>query len=298
MQLQLLSSTEIDKQKWDDCLKDSINPLIYASSVYLDYIADNWDGIIGDDYDLIMPIPWRKKYGIKYCHQAPFIQQLGVFAKAIEEEDVHDCIKLMLQNFKYGDYSLNFMNKISSVKPANNYMLSLASNYRSTSFFYSDKLKSDLSKAANNSFEYESASADVVINLFKELYTERVPHLTDDNYKKLYELCVVKEKENNIITRKISVGNKALAMGLLLKDKFRIYNLISCTTPEGRAMYAGHFLYDSLIKEFSQTGLIFDFEGSDIPGVEHFFKSFGAINQPYTKIHFNRLPYFLKLLKR
>ena len=63
-------------------------------------------------------------------------------------------------------------------------------------------------------------------------------------------------------------------------------------------MSAGHFLLDNIIKEFSQTGLVLDFEGSDIPGIEHFYKSFGAINQPYNKIHFNRLPYFLRLLKR
>ncbi|MEP6466585.1 MAG: GNAT family N-acetyltransferase [Parafilimonas sp.] len=298
MQLQLLRSHEIDKQKWNDCLKNSINPFIYASSVYLDCMADNWDGIIGGDYDIIMPIPWRKKFGIKYTYHVPFIQQLGVFGKKFQQDDVRDCIRLMLQNFKYGDYSLNFMNKVKHGKQSNNYMLSLASNYKSTSFFYADKLKADLTKATNNSFEYKTATADEVITLFKELYTERLPDLNANNYKKLHNLCAEKHKENNLVTRKIIVADKPVAMGLLLKDKFRIYNLISCTTPEGRVLHAGHFLYDSLMKEFSQTGLIFDFEGSDIPGVEHFFKSFGAINQPYTKIHFNHLPYFLRLLKR
>jgi hypothetical protein len=63
-------------------------------------------------------------------------------------------------------------------------------------------------------------------------------------------------------------------------------------------LHAGHLLYDSFIKEFSQTRLVFDFEGSDIPGIEHFFKIYCAINQPYAKIHFNRLPYILRLLKR
>ena len=70
------------------------------------------------------------------------------------------------------------------------------------------------------------------------------------------------------------------------------------TQKQGQHALAGHFLYDSLIKEYSQTGLIFDFEGSDIPGIKHFYKSFGAIEQPYSRIHFNRLPYLLQLLKR
>ena len=298
MQLQLFSSTEIDKQKWDDCLKESSNQLIYASSVYLDYMADNWDGIIGDDYNLIMPIPWRKKYGIKYCYHAPFIQQTGVFAKAIEDDEVRDCLKLMLQYFKYGDYSLNFMNTIKSGKSANNYMLSLASNYRSTSFFYSEDLKANLSKASKYFLIYEKGNAEEAINLFRELYGEKFPNVISVNYKNFYDLCELKATEGNLIVRKISLDKRTVSMNLLLKDKHRIYSLMHSTTSEGRNISAGHFLLDNIIKEFSQTGLVFDFEGSDIPGVEHFIKSFGAINQPYSKIHFNRLPYLLRLFKR
>ncbi|HEY2727834.1 MAG TPA: GNAT family N-acetyltransferase [Parafilimonas sp.] len=297
MQLQLIPSHKIDKQKWDDCLKDSSNPLIYASSIYLDYMADNWDGIIGDDYDIIMPVPWRKKFGIRYSYHAPFIQQLGVFGKEFQQDDIDDCVRLMLQSFKYGDYSLNFMNNFKSGKAANNYMLSLASNYRSTSFFYSDDLKANLSKASKHFFEFENGDAEEAINLFSELYGEKFPHVTLTDYKNFYDFCTLKSAEGNLIVRKILLDKKVAAINLLLKDKYRIYSLMLSTTAEGRKVSAGHFLLDSIIKEFSQTGLIFDFEGSDIPGVEHFFKSFGAINQLYTKIHFNRLPYFLRLLK-
>jgi hypothetical protein len=108
----------------------------------------------------------------------------------------------------------------------------------------------------------------------------------------------LKEKENNLVVRKIKEANTTMAINLLLKDKSRLYNIISCTTPEGRNRLAGHVLHDSIIKEFSQTGWVLDFEGSDIPGVAHFYKSFGAINQPYTRVHFNSLPKILHLFKR
>jgi hypothetical protein len=299
MQLQLLPSYKIDKQKWDECLNNSPDPYIYASSVYLDNMADNWDGIVGGDYKFIMPAPWRKKAGITYCYDVPFTQQLGAFGNALQQNELDACIKLMLQSFRYGNYSFNHFNHIKNGKVCNNYMLSLASNYRSTSFFYSDKLKADLSKAAKNSLRYTKAGADEVIQLFRELYAERIPNVTAKDYRNFYALCLLKEKENNLIVRKVSAANKVThSINLLLRDKYRIYNLMSGTTVEGRSSLAGHFLYDNLIREFSQTGLIFDFEGSDIPGVAHFYKNFGAINQPYTKLHFNRLPYFLKLLKR
>jgi len=298
MELQLLPSNKIDKKKWDECLNSSLGPLIYASSAYLDQMADNWDGIVAEDYSFIMPIPWRKKLGIRYCYKVPFIQQLGVFGKTAQEDDIKSCIQLMFAGFRYGDYSFNYQNKCYGGKRCSNYMLSLASNYRSTSFFYSDKLAADLSKAAKNSLQYERGNVDEAIGLFRELYKEKIQGITALDYDNFYRLCYLKEKENNLIVRKISSDKNILSISLLMKDKFRIYNLISCTTQQGRKALAGHFLYDSLIKEYSQTGLIFDFEGSDIPGIKHFYKIFGAIEQPYSQIHFNRLPYLLQLFKR
>jgi len=298
MHLQLLPSFRIDKEKWNDCLANSANPLIYASTDYLDRMTDNWDGIIGDDYSIIMPIPWRKKAGIKYCYDVSFIQQLGVFGKSVQQQDVEVCINFLMRAYKYGDYALNFLNNVVAGKASNNYMLSLASNYRSTSSFYSDNLKSNLAKAEKHSFEYADASAEEAISIFQNLYSAKLPHITKDVYLKFYELCTVKAKENNLIVRKTILNVDVLAINLLLKDKFRIYNLMPSTTAEGKKISAGHFLLDNIIKEFSQTGLILDFEGSNIEGIERFYKSFGAINQPYYKIHFNRLPFLLRLFKR
>jgi hypothetical protein len=298
MELQLFPSNKIDKKKWDECLNSSSGPLIYASSAYLDHMADNWDGIVAEDYSFIMPIPWRKKIGIRYCYKVPFIQQLGVFGKTVGEDDIKSCTELMFRSFRYGDYAFNYRNKFNGGKRCSNYMLSLASNYRSTSFFYADKLTSDLSKAAKKSLQYKHGNADEAIGLFRELYTERIQGITANDYDNFFRLCNLKEVENNLIVRQISSDKNILSISLLMKDKFRIYNLISCTTQNGRNALAGHFLYDNLIKEYSQTGLIFDFEGSDIPGIKHFYKTFGAIEQPYAQIHFNRLPYLLQLLKR
>ena len=297
MQLQLLPSHKIDEQKWDACLYNSVNPLIYASSVYLNNMTDNWDGIIADDYAAVMPIPWKKKFGIKYCCNVPFIQQLGLFSEATEEQKLNEFAMLLLQSFRYGDYAFNHANNLEKGRIAKNYILSLASNYRSLSFFYSDNLKANLEKAAQQSFEYRNADAEQVIHLFRELYAGRFPHVILKDYNNFSNLCKIKEAENNLIACEVVLNKKVLAMNLLLKDKYRIYSLMPCVTDEGRALCAGHFLFDRLIKEFSQTGLMFDFEGSDIPGIENFNKSFGAINQPYRKIHINRLLPFLRLLK-
>jgi hypothetical protein len=43
--------------------------------------------------------------------------------------------------------------------------------------------------------------------------------------------------------------------------------------------------------------MILDFEGSEIPGIARFFKSFGAEKFHYYRLKMNRLPWFIKLIK-
>jgi hypothetical protein len=146
--------------------------------------------------------------------------------------------------------------------------------------------------------EYGVCDTHEAINLFIHLYADRLPHVHAADYEKFSELCKLKAIENNIVVRKISLNKTTIAAVLFLKDKYRMYNLMFATTDEGKRKSAGHFLFDSVIKEFSQTGMLLDFEGSDIPGVEKFNKSFGAIKQPYHTIHLNTLPFPLNMLKR
>jgi hypothetical protein len=44
--------------------------------------------------------------------------------------------------------------------------------------------------------------------------------------------------------------------------------------------------------------MLLDFEGSDIPNLAFFYSSFGAVNQAYPALKINRLPFYLKWLKR
>ncbi|WP_315816464.1 hypothetical protein [Paraflavitalea speifideaquila] len=52
--------------KWDRCIADAPNGLIYGYSFYLDKMADNWDGLVLNNYEAVMPLPWKKKWGIYY----------------------------------------------------------------------------------------------------------------------------------------------------------------------------------------------------------------------------------------
>ena len=65
---------EIDIAKYDACIETAINARIYAYSWYLDIVADNWDILVLNDYEAVMPLPWRSKYFIKYVYPPAWTQ--------------------------------------------------------------------------------------------------------------------------------------------------------------------------------------------------------------------------------
>ena len=62
-QIEYLTRDKIDINKWDECVNKASNGVIYARSIYLDKVCTNWDALVINNYELVMPLPWRKKWG-------------------------------------------------------------------------------------------------------------------------------------------------------------------------------------------------------------------------------------------
>lgn len=296
-QIDIIPSHNIDQQKWNNCILHSSSPLVYACTYYLDHMTDNWSGIILNDYEAVMPVPWRKKYGIQYSYEVPFVQQLGFFS-AVEQEDVF-FLDQLVSFFKYGDYNFNYQNKLLFLKSRTNFIIDLSCNYLAVKANYKDDLLNNLNKAARQSFIYTTADHAEAIDLYRALYASRMPDIREPDYNNFKALCDFLQTQNKVITRKVvSSNNELLAIALLLNDGRRLYNIANSTTTLGRKTEANHFLFDEIFKEFAVSNLIFDFEGSDIPGVKIFYEKFGAVNQPYYRLHFNKLPGLIKWIKQ
>ncbi len=70
--IKYVSHEVIDREKWDKCIDNSTNGLVYAYSWYLDLICDEWNALIENDYESVFPLPFRKKGFIQYTYQ-PFL---------------------------------------------------------------------------------------------------------------------------------------------------------------------------------------------------------------------------------
>ncbi len=296
---QIIPSSEIDSIKWDNCVQ--INKAhIYCRVLYLNTMSINWLGLVYKDYEAVFPICIKQKFGFKYAYTPPFIQQLGCIGNI--KTDTNILTKEINKVVSYGDFMFNYNNCFRELitLSKSNFILDLNSDYETIFENYKSDLKQNLKKATKENIEYSSSeNINGVIDLYKNIYANRMDKIIDTDFINFKSLCNKLHKTNNCIVRQIkNSNNQILSAALLLIDENRIYNIANATTKIGRKTEANHFLLDRIIHEFSESNLIFDFEGSDIPGVKSFYQKFGAINQPYYHWHFNNLPWWIKWIKK
>lgn len=299
----LIASSNIHEAKWNACIQNSSHPLIYATTQYLNAMAKNWHGLVVNDYETIMPIVWKKKYGIRYSYMVPFVQQLGWFSTKQETVDL-SLLNELFHFCRYGDYpihsSITFNNENISLTASTNLILSLSQSYEAISGGYHKELQQNLAKAKQSDVEYGVCDWKWVIKEFQKMYSVRMPHIKHEHYVQFANLCAWYAAQNKLIVRGIRERKNGhfLCGGIFLLEYNRLYNLMNVILEVARKRKANSYLFDRLFHEFSNSGWLFDFEGSDVPGIQYFYKKFGAEVQPYYRMHWNELPIPLRWLKR
>ena len=285
--INIILSNKIDAVKWDACIAINDSGLIYAQYNYLNTICTNWSGLVIGDYQAIMPLPWRKKFGITYFYAPAFMQQLGLIGNidAISLKELFKSIKLVAN---FGDLLFNYKNESIICNQfyysKNNYTIQLLQGYQSIASKYSKDLVQNLQKAEKYNFTYlHETNISNAIELFQLYYGNRFKHITALDFKNIEALCLQYQEQQQCIIRTIkdNLTQQTLATALLLKDNKRLYLLMNTTLNDGRKLSANHLLIDRILHEFSGQNLLFDFEGSNLDGVKTFYENYHPANQPY-----------------
>ncbi len=303
-EIRINASTDIDPEKWDNCVAKNTNGLIYAQHHYLNHLSNNWSAIIIGDYEALLPLPWNSKWGIKYYEAIPFIQQLGLIG-TIDASQISIILDLIVGFAKYGDLFFNFSNlalakSVPSVAKMN-LVLDLKQDYGAIVQYYKKDLKNNLEKAQKFQPVYlVSHNIAKKLTEYQHQYNNRFNWIDKRDFKHLAQVLAFYQSKDQCIIRELidQTTNELLASAILLKDEKRLYLLINTITALGRTQSSNHFLIDRIIREFANTNFVLDFEGSEISGVQEFFKNFHPVSQPYFHFHHNQLSWPLKLLKR
>src|SRR4029077_14289393 len=99
--IQHITRDKVDVVKWNDCIDSAPSGLIYGYSFYLDHMAQQWDALVLNDYEAVMPLTWNKKYGISYLYQPFLTAQLGLFGKTISKGLLETFLNNIPSKFRY-----------------------------------------------------------------------------------------------------------------------------------------------------------------------------------------------------
>jgi hypothetical protein len=302
--IQYIRHASIDKKKWDTCIDKSLNGLIYTYSWYLDAAAKNWDALVLDDYDAVMPLTWNKKYGIYYLYQPWFCASLGVFSiRSIDALLLDNFLHQIPKHFRYWDFYLNYGNPTAKsefiLTERTNYTLSLRSSYETISSGYRNNLKRNIVNAINNGlFVLNSIDLQDILALAKKTM-QRVSPITNKEitwFNKIFESA--RANQNAETWGVYSKNNELLASAVFLFSHERWYYILVGNHPNGRTTGASHYLIDRFIAGHATTTAILDFEGSDIDSLAFFYSSYGATEEKYAAVKINKLPTLFKWIKQ
>ncbi|RUA27128.1 MAG: hypothetical protein DSY76_05555 [Bacteroidetes bacterium] len=290
--IKYLKQEEIDYNKWDACIDKSINSYVYAYSWYLDIVAGDWDALVEDDYKSVFPLPFRKKFGIKYIYQPAFSQQLGLFTTTLLGNDkLQKFLDAIPKEFKLIEVNLNKSNIPTQkanikLKKNRNIELDLIPNYEILYSKYATNLKRNIKKAHKNHLSIiQNTKPEQLIDLFRENRGKDISAYSDLDYTHLGRLAyLLIHKGLGQIWGVISEENNLLAAALFVQSKDRYIFLFSGLSEEGKQKAAMPFLMDSFIKKHSETKSILDFEGSNDHNLARFYKSFGSLELYYYGI--------------
>ena len=301
--IRYLTNQQIDKNKWDNCIEKAGNGLIYGFSFYLDQMAKNWDALVLNDYEAVMPLTWNKKYGIHYLYQPFLTAQLGLFGNNINSEILELFLKAIPAKFQYWDIYLNHENVFALEKfnlyQRSNYVLSLNKSYDQLYSNYRENIQRNIKKAlqagctVQKDFEAEKV-IELAVAQMKSHTIESKENI--DRFRKLYQY--LHERKMATTYGILSAQNELLATCVFFFSHNRAYYILVGNHPNGKTIGASHFLIDRFISEHEEKKLLLDFEGSDIRNLAFFYSSFGAIVETYPALHLNRLPWWAKVFKK
>ena len=281
--IQYLKRNEIDIEKYNSCIENSINSRIYAFSWYLDIVADNWDALVLNDYEAVMPLPWRQKFFIKYIYPPLWTQQLGVFSlNSISEGLIIKFIKAIPRKFKKITIQFNSENKFKNknIIARANYILPLNKSYEEIYKGYRKDRRKRLRQISGLKFSSVIEFRDIKKS-FIEHYSEKIVY-SEKDYTKLELLIKSNYKENRAELWGVYDDNLNLLSSLVtLKYNKRIVVLFSSTSNNGYLKNAFSYLIDRVICNYENSNYKIDFEGSNIKSIASFNKSFGALKEDY-----------------
>jgi effector-binding domain-containing protein len=298
MSIQYVDHHQIDPTKWDSAILRSPHPLAYGLFEYLNAVCESqWDALIYNDYEAVFPLPFKKKFGIKYIIQPVFCQQLGAFGSNVNVSTHHFLsaipkrfLRVRLQLNPYFDQT----NEVESIqtKPAgiiaSSGKLTTKTNMTiqlSQPLDYNKDCKKNLHRLAELPIEYKINAISIrdAIDTYRKAWGKQNPEIEDEHYQLFANACT--DKLSFTVTAHHQKEGDLLGAAIFLitpeNTKRSLHYVCAGPTEAGKSIGVMHGVIDFILNRYQGENMLFDFEGSSIASVASFYKKFGANEEPF-----------------
>jgi len=267
--------------------------LPYGLSWWLDAATDGrWDGLIMDDYRLVLPLPRGKSFGRFTQVQRPsFTQQCGPYGTQLPGD-----VEVMLSALPFGVQSLKLPlgeRTLSQQIPSSfinrervNYVLDLTDEYEAIHKGFHKVLRRKIRR--NGPARLSPIAPKAIIELYAGSAGLKAG-LKAKHYRLVEAIMLAALANNAAICCRLDDDNGYLAAGFFPFYRGRLINLFAASTPLGYKYEGMARMIVELIKIHRGPDRLLDFEGSEIPGVAEFFRSFGPEERNYRLVEMGGL---------
>lgn len=278
---------EIDFRKYSECLERSEQRNWYARKEVLDELSGNWHILVYGDYEAVMPVNIKIKFGVKLVHMPLFCQQLGVFSHTDDPEMNGEFLRFLKRNYQVFFYSFNHKNMFSAdLEKRKNYIIPVSdyATLRRKGYF---KGRKSTVKCAQHLLYKEITAGDDCIGFIEKNF-KGLPKKSD--FKKFKSYLRFLSLDGSLKLCGAYSGETLINLAVLVSEPEQLSLLALINDEAYKDEDGASFLIDRILNLYIGERS-FDFMGSNIRGIEIFFKSFGAELHDYSFVE-------NKLLKR
>jgi len=313
--IRYLGPGELNRPQWDALLAQAPDGLIYGLSWYLDIVSPGWAALVKEEngrYVAGLPLPERRKFGLRYLKQPLFAQQLGFFSLAPPTAaDWQQIGQLLARRYRFiTQYAFNTSNEAllaASPLPGlagadfTTYYLSLRPGYPQLLAGYKANRRWRLNQARRRGLRVEvSTDIDGLVRLFAENTAPKIYGIIGEAYEyRLLRALYAAASQRGLarMWQARAAGGEVVAMILLFEYRGRLTYIFNASTLAGKEAGAISVLLDEVFRTYAGQDVTFDFEAPEVASVAHFYSSFGSVAMPFRAITANRLPWPVRQLK-
>ncbi len=289
--MQLIERAELDVEKWEELRRKESSATLFSSVTYLDATAENWCVLVDPDFSFGIALPYTLRLGVKTLYVPLFCRQLEVL---FPERWSSDAYTLLLQHFPTVSAVLN--RKIPGVPTEEKKFQFITPGARQA---LNSQAKRMLKKFQKQSYEFRiSRDPEPVFQWIESELKHKVKEFDNLYINKLKELVNVLLQSE--LLEIVHICNEWEVQGgmFFMKDAKCVIYLKGAASEGARKHGAMYALMDQKISETLASGKLFDFGGSDVPGVRRFNLNLGAADAYCYRYSIDNGPLWFRVLKK